>query len=217
MDNRISNQRYSPYLDSSAKRCLDIIVCLILLLPTILILLVIIPVVLIVDGRPALFFQRRIGRGSRKFLMPKIRTMKKHTHPNKPTCSYDTKAFTTKTGSLLRRHRLDELPQIFSVLAGKMSIVGPRPELPKVVKNYTAKEFKRLCARPGLTGLWQIRASRNQPIHKNIRYDLYYLRYASLWLDIRILAETIPFVLKAGSKIFYEKNRLYTYNLSVPE
>ncbi|MHC5060702.1 MAG: sugar transferase [Planctomycetota bacterium] len=217
MDNRISNQRYSPYLDSSAKRCLDIIVCLILLLPAVLMLLVILPVALIVDGRPALFFQRRVGRGGKEFLMPKIRTLKKHAHPNKPACSYDTEAFTTKTGSLLRRHRLDELPQIFSVLAGKMSLVGPRPELPDVVKNYTAKEFKRLCARPGLTGIWQIKASRNQPIHKNIRYDFYYLRKASLRLDIRILAETIPFVLRAGSKIFHEKNHLYTYNLPVPE
>lgn len=216
MDNRISNQRYSPYLDSSAKRCLDIIVCLILLLPTILILLVILPVVLLVDSGPVLFFQRRIGRSGGEFLMPKIRTLKKHAHPNKPTCSYDTEAFTTKTGSLLRRHRLDELPQIFSVLAGKMSLVGPRPELPDVVKNYTAKELKRLCARPGLTGLWQIKAPRNQPIHKNIRYDLYYLRKASLWLDIRILAETIPFALRTKSKIFYEDS-LYTYNLSVPE
>jgi lipopolysaccharide/colanic/teichoic acid biosynthesis glycosyltransferase len=217
MDNRFSNQRYSPYLDSTVKRCLDIIVCLILLIPAILILLIVLPVVLIFDGRPVLFFQRRIGRNGREFLMPKIRTLKNHAHPNKPACSYDIEAFATKTGKFLRRHRLDELPQIFSVLARKISLVGPRPELPDVVKNYTAKELKRLCAKPGLTGLWQIKASRNQPIHKNIRYDLYYLRNASLWLDIRILVETIPFVLRAESKIFYEKNCLYTYNLSLSE
>jgi len=217
MDSKISNQCYSPYLDSFAKKCVDIIVCLILFVPAALILLTVLPVVLIVDGRPVLFFQKRCGRKGREFLMPKIRTLKNHAHPNKPACSYNTEAFTTKTGSLLRRHRLDELPQIFNVLAGKMSLVGPRPELPDVVKNYKTKELKRLCARPGLTGLWQIRAPHNQPIHKNIRYDLYYIRHASLWLDIRILAETVPFVLKAGSKIFYEKNRLYTYNLSVPQ
>ncbi|MHC4397188.1 MAG: sugar transferase [Planctomycetota bacterium] len=216
MDNRFSNQRYSPYLNSAAKRCLDIIVCLILLIPVVLILLAVLPVVLIVDGRPVLFFQRRTGRNGKEFLMLKIRTLKKHVHPNKPACSYDIDAFTTKTGRFLRRHRLDELPQLFSVLAGKMSLAGPRPELPDVVKNYTAKELKRLCARPGLTGLWQIKAPRNQPIHKNIRYDFYYLRKASLWLDICILAETIPFVLRAKSKIFYE-NRLYTYNLSLSE
>ena len=217
MDNKISNQCYSPYLDSTTKRCLNIIISLILLVPAVLILLAILPVVLIVDGRPVLFFQRRIGRNGREFLMPKIRTLKNHAHPNKPACSYDIEAFTTKTGSFLRRHRFDELPQIFSVLAGKMSFVGPRPELPDVIKNYTAKELKRLCARPGLTGLWQIKAPHNQPIHKNIRYDLYYLRHASLWLDICILAETIPFVLRAESKNFYEKNSLYTFNLSLSE
>ena len=216
MNNRFSNQRYSPYLNSAPKKCLDIIVCLILLIPAVLILLAVLPVVLIVDGRPVLFFQRRIGRNGREFLMPKIRTLKKHAHPNKPACSYDTDAFTTKTGRFLRRHRLDEMPQIFSVITGKMSLVGPRPELPDVVKSYTAKELKRLDARPGLTGLWQIKAPRNQPIHKNIKYDFYYLRKASLLLDIRILAETIPFVLRAKSKIFYE-NRLYTYNLPVSE
>jgi len=130
---------------------------------------------------------------------------------------HDVNALTTKTGPFLRRHRLDELPQLFSVLAGKMSLVGPRPELSDVVKEYSRKECKRLCIRPGLTGIWQIKASRSQPIHENIQYDLYYLRKASLWLDIRILAGTIPFVLKAESKIFYEKNCLYPYNLSVPE
>ncbi len=203
MNNRFSNQCYSPYLDSSAKRCVDIIVCLILFVPAALILLIILPVVLIVDGRPVLFFQKRCGRNGREFLMPKIRTLKNHAHPNKPACSYNIEAFTTKTGRFLRRHRLDELPQIFSVLTGKMSLVGPRPELPDVVKNYTAKELKRLCAKPGLTGLWQVKAPHNQPIHKNIRYDLYYLKKASLWLDIRILAKTIPFVLRTESKFFY--------------
>jgi len=216
MDKRFSSHRYSPYLGSTTKRYLDIIVCLILLVPVLSILLVISVVVLIIDGWPVLFFQRRCGKDGREFIMPKIRTLKNHAHPNKPTCSYDIDAFTTKTGRFLRRHRLDELPQVFSVLAGKMSLVGPRPELPDVVKNYSAKELKRLCARPGLTGLWQIKAPRNQPIHKNIKYDLYYINNASLWLDIRILAETIPFVLRAKSKNFYEDS-LYTYNLSLSQ
>jgi len=215
MDNKFC-KGHSVYLDSAAKRSFDIIVCLFFLVPTVLILLVILPVVLIFDGKPILFFQRRCGKGSREFIMPKIRTLKNHAHPNKPTCSYDIDAFTTKTGRFLRRHRLDELPQISSVLAGQMSLVGPRPELPHVVENYSPQERKRLSAKPGLTGLWQIMASRSQPIHKNIKYDLYYINNASLWLDIRILAQTLPFVLKAESKIFYEDS-LFTYNLSVSE
>ena len=216
MDKRLSNQRHSPYLNSATKRCLDIIICLIVFVPTVLILLVVLSVVLIVDGRPVLFFQRRVGRRGRKFFLPKIRTLKNHAHPNKPTCSYDIEAFTTKTGKFLRRHRLDELPQVFSVLAGKMSLTGPRPELPDVVKSYRTKELKRLYAKPGLTGLWQIKAPRNRPIHKNIKYDLYYVRKATLLLDIRILAGTIPFVLRARSKFFYE-NRLCPHNLSLSE
>ncbi len=215
MDNKLC-KGHSPYLDSAAKRCLDIIVCLIFFVPVVLILLVILPIVLIVDGRPVLFFQKRCGKDGQEFVIPKVRTLKNHAHPNKPTCSYDIDAFTTRTGSFLRRHRFDELPQIFSVLAGKMSLVGPRPELPDVVKIYSAKQRKRICAKPGLTGLWQIKASRSQPIHKNIKYDLYYIENASLWLDIKILAATVPFVLKAESKIFYE-NSVYTYNLSMPQ
>lgn len=217
MDDRIFNQDYSSYLDSIAKRYFDIVVCFLLLIPTFLVLLVILPIVFIFDGWPILFFQLRMGRNGKKFLMPKIRTLKKHSHPNRPSCSYDVEAYTTSTGKFLRKHRFDELPQIFSVLAGKMSLVGPRPELPDVVKNYSIKERKRLCAKPGITGFWQINAPRSQPIHKNIGYDFYYLRKANLWLDIRILVQTIPFVLKAERKIIHEKTCIHTYNLSLPE
>lgn len=210
MDERFCSECYSPYLGSITKRCLDTVLCLLILAPVVLILLVILPVVLLVDGRPVFFFQKRVGRDAHVFLIPKIRTLKNHAHPNKPPYSYNIEAVTTKTGRFLRRYRLDELPQVFCVLSGKMSFVGPRPEIPSVVKNYTSKELQRLCAKPSLTGLWQIKAPRNQPIHKNIRYDIYYLRKASLWLDIRILAATIPFLLRAEGEIFYEENRLYT-------
>lgn len=213
MDSRTCGKRYSPYLDSYVKRGLDITVCLLLMMPTILILLVIMLTVLIFDGKPVIFFQKRVGKGGKQFVMAKVRTMKKHTPPSKPACSYDTAMFTTKTGRFLRKHRLDELPQIFSVLAGRMSLVGPRPELPNVVKNYKKKELKRICIRPGITGLWQIRAPHNQPIHRNIRYDLYYLKKANLMFDIRILAATIPFVLKQKKR--NNENCIYTYNLSL--
>ena len=217
MDNKTYTQSYSPYLESMVKRCFDITICLILIVPVILILMLVLPIVFIIDGCPILFFQRRIGKNGKRFLMPKIRSLNNHAHPDRPSCSYDIDSFTTKTGRFLRKHRIDELPQIFSVLSGKMSLVGPRPELPDVVENYSTTERKRLCAKPGITGLWQIKAARNQPIHKNIEYDFYYLKNASLWFDLRILCETIPFVLKAKSKIFYGKNRLYTYNISLPK
>jgi lipopolysaccharide/colanic/teichoic acid biosynthesis glycosyltransferase len=134
--------------------------------PAVLILLAVLPAVLIIDGRPVLFFQRHAGKNDKKFLMLKIRTLKNHTHPNKPTCTYNIDAFTTKTGRFLRRHRLDERPQIFSVMGGKMSLIGSMPELPDVVENYSAKELKRLCAIPGLTGLWQIKPPAINPYTK---------------------------------------------------
>ena len=190
---------YSPYLDSTTKRCFDVFVRMMLLPSVILTLLVILAVVFVVDGRPVLFFQRRVGKNNEEFVLPKIRTLKKYAHPDKPTHMNDISTLTTKTGKFLRIHRLDELPQIFSVLMGKMSLVGPRPELPNVINGYSQKERRRLCVCPGLTGLWQIRASRKQPIHENIQNDFYYLRKANLWLDIRILAETVSFVLKAES------------------
>lgn len=147
--------------------------------------------------------------------MPKIRTLKKHTPSNRPACSYDINAFTTTTGKFLRRYRLDELPQILVVLTGRMSLVGPRPALPDIAESYSKKEARRLATMGGITGLWQIRAGRNQPIHKNIRYDLYYLRKASLWLDIRILAATIPFMLNPRTKGIDEKDCIYTYDVSL--
>lgn len=217
MDNKCFGFHYSPYVNSKTKRCLDIFICLLFLIPAILILLAIIPIVLIFDGRPVLFFQKRVGKNGKEFLMPKIRTLKKHTHPNRLACSYNIDSFVTRTGCFLRKHRLDELPQIFSVLTGKMSMVGPRPEIPNIAKSYSKKECQRLCSRPGLTGLWQIKASRNHPIHQNIKYDIYYLKKASFWFDIRILGATIPFVLNPKHRNSNEENRLHTYSLSLPK
>ena len=96
----------------------------------------------------------------------------------------------------MRKYRLDELPQLFSVLTGHMSFVGPRPELPEVVAIYQPIHRKRLSVKPGITGLWQIRGNRTVLIHQDIKYDLYYLRKANFWLDIKILILTVPFVLK---------------------
>jgi colanic acid/amylovoran biosynthesis glycosyltransferase len=200
MYSRDFGKQYSPYLNSITKRIFDLFICALLLVPSILILLLLAVVVLILDGRPVFFVQKRSGKNGKIFCMPKIRTLKIGTDPDKPACSYDINAFTTTVGKFLRRYRLDELPQIFVVMTGRMSLVGPRPELPIVVKNYSKKEARRLITMGGITGLWQVKAGRDQPIHKNIRYDLYYLRKASLWLDIKILIATIPFVLNQQTK-----------------
>ena len=198
MDRAGIKQNYSPYIDSRAKRCFDLLLCTAVILPSAIILSVTLIAVLLFDGLPLMFFQKRTGRNGRSFYMPKVRTLKKGTLPDKPSCSFDVDRFTTLTGRFLRTHRIDELPQLFCVLTGRMSMVGPRPELESIANGYNFKQLKRLSARPGITGLWQIKGSRNKPIHKDIKYDLYYLRKASLSLDIKILLKTITFVLKTG-------------------
>ena len=96
-----------------------------------------------------------------------------------------------------------------------MSLVGPRPELPGIVATYTLRHTERLIAKPGLTGLWQLMGNHNKPIHRNIKYDLYYLRKAGLWLDIKILIGTIPFVFipKVTGRTY--EDRVYTCDISL--
>lgn len=101
----------------------------------------------------------------------------------------------TRVGRVLRRTSLDELPQLFNVLKGQMSLVGPRPVPPYEVACYRNGEHKRLAALPGITGLWQVNGRCRVSFEEMIRMDLEYIRNASLWLDLRILLLTIPAVL----------------------
>jgi lipopolysaccharide/colanic/teichoic acid biosynthesis glycosyltransferase len=101
----------------------------------------------------------------------------------------------TRIGRLLRRTSLDELPQLFNVLKGQMSLVGPRPVPPYEVACYRNGEHKRLMALPGITGLWQVNGRCQVPFEEMIRMDLEYVRKASFWLDLQILFLTIPAVL----------------------
>jgi lipopolysaccharide/colanic/teichoic acid biosynthesis glycosyltransferase len=101
----------------------------------------------------------------------------------------------TRVGRMLRRTSLDELPQLFNVLKGQMSLVGPRPVPPYEVACYRNSENKRLAALPGITGLWQVNGRCRVSFEEMIRMDLEYIRNASLWLDLRILLLTIPAVL----------------------
>jgi lipopolysaccharide/colanic/teichoic acid biosynthesis glycosyltransferase len=95
----------------------------------------------------------------------------------------------------LRRISLDELPQLINVLAGDMSIVGPRPEMPFIVEKYQEWEKKRLSVKPGLTGLWQVIGRQELPLEENVQYDYYYIKNRSLIMDISIVLRTIPALL----------------------
>ncbi len=189
------NKRYSTYLDSWTKRCFDIVICALLLLPALIIMGLAGLNILIREGRPVFFTHSRAGRNGKLFWMTKLRTLRMDADPYKLSPESDKELLATATGKSLRRHRIDELPQLFPVLTGRMSMVGPRPELPDVVATYRRLDRRRLLVKPGVTGLWQIAADRNPRVDHDIKYDLYYLRKASLWLDMKIVVMTIPFVL----------------------
>jgi lipopolysaccharide/colanic/teichoic acid biosynthesis glycosyltransferase len=101
----------------------------------------------------------------------------------------------TRVGRLLRRFSLDELPQLFNILAGTMSVVGPRPEMPYLVERYQPWQRKRFAVPPGLTGWWQVNGRSDKPMHLHTEDDLYYIQNYSIWLDLQIIARTIWVVL----------------------
>jgi exopolysaccharide biosynthesis polyprenyl glycosylphosphotransferase len=142
---------------------------------------------------PIFFIQERVGRYGKKFNMFKFRTMYVDApkYDLSPTRGSDPRI--TRLGRLLRRSSLDELPQLFNVLRGEMSLVGPRPEMPFIVEKYSALHRQRLEVTPGITGLWQLSADRMYLIHENIEYDLYYIRNRSFFIDLAIIFHTIAF------------------------
>ncbi|MBC7288521.1 MAG: sugar transferase [Armatimonadetes bacterium] len=178
-----------------AKRAMDIIAAAVLLLLFSPLLLVIAWLIRRETGASALFVQERVGYRGRLFKMYKFRTMRPDAHPyaEAPRDPYDPRV--TPTGRWLRRYSLDELPQLLNVIKGDMSLVGPRPEMPFIVERYKPWQRRRLEAKPGITGLWQIMGRKDIPLVDNIEYDFYYLRHQSLLLDIEILLRTIPAVL----------------------
>jgi lipopolysaccharide/colanic/teichoic acid biosynthesis glycosyltransferase len=113
-----------------------------------------------------------------------------------PTQSSDTRI--TSVGRFLRRTSLDELPQLINVFLGNMSLVGPRPEMPFIVRRYNSRQRQRLQVVPGITGLWQLSADRAFPIHENIHYDLSYIRNRSFFMDLAILLHTPLRALRGG-------------------
>ena len=144
---------------------------------------------------PVIFKQRRVGYKSRNFYMYKFRTMYPETprFAKPPRSSEDPRI--TPIGKWLRKTSLDEIPQLINVIAGEMSLVGPRPEMPQIVKKYTAWQKKRLEVKPGLTGLWQILGRKDLPLSENLEYDFYYINNQSFLLDLIIILKTIPKVL----------------------
>ncbi len=158
--------------------------------------LVITAAIRLFDGKPVFFKQNRIGAGGCTFQIFKFRTMRRGSPSYAPTPQDESDPRVTTLGHWLRRTSLDEIPQLWNVLLGEMSLVGPRPEMPFIVHHYNQAQRQRLNIKPGITGLWQISPDRALAIHENMDYDLYYIRNQSLLLDLAILAKTVTAVLK---------------------
>lgn len=144
-------------------------------------------------GSPILFAQVRPGLGGKPFLMYKFRTM----HPIDPDRGWtDDASRLTRLGSLLRSTSIDELPTIWNIVNGDMSLVGPRPLLMRYLDRYTNEQARRMEVRPGLTGLAQVSGRNEQGWEERFACDVFYVENYSLWLDIKILARTAWTVLK---------------------
>jgi lipopolysaccharide/colanic/teichoic acid biosynthesis glycosyltransferase len=181
------------------KRAFDILISTILLLILSPVYLALALAVRLMDGSPILFYQPRLGRAGVPFDIYKFRTMVPDApdirNPDGSAASALDDPRVTRVGQFLRRTSLDELPQLFNVFKGDMSLVGPRPDQVDQLAYYTEEETLKLSVRPGITGLAQISGRNQISWQQRKRLDLEYVRNQSLWLDIRILIKTIPYVL----------------------
>lgn len=179
------------------KRTIDITISTIALLFLSIPLLIIAIVVKISSSGPIFFITKRVGRNNKVFLMPKFRTM----HVGTPVLGthelINHEKHITRIGSFLRRTSLDELPQLFSVIKGDLSLVGPRPSLPNEYRlNHLRKQYMVHELLPGITGWAQINGRDNLTIEQKAQFDAEYLFKRSAWFDIKIILRTIFFVLK---------------------
>ncbi|GIV62073.1 MAG: hypothetical protein KatS3mg044_0939 [Rhodothermaceae bacterium] len=174
----------------SFKRAFDVAAAGVLLVSSAPLLGLIALLIWLDDGRPVLFRQTRAGREGHPFTVYKFRTLHTgHHDPRRPGEAV------TRTGRFLRRWGLDELPQLWNVLRGDMSLVGPRPTLPEQVACYGPFERQRLAVRPGLTGWAQIHGRNALSWPERIRLDVWYVEHLGPGLDLRILVRTLPALL----------------------
>jgi lipopolysaccharide/colanic/teichoic acid biosynthesis glycosyltransferase len=151
------------------------------------------------DGGPVFYRQRRVGLHGEEFDLLKLRTME--VDADQKGAGYavnEGDPRITRAGRVLRRLSLDELPQLWNVLRGDMSLIGPRPTLAYQVERYTPRQRRRLEVKPGITGWAQIHGRARLPWDKRIELDVWYVEHRSPWLDLKILART-PLALFAGT------------------
>ena len=151
------------------------------------------------DGGPVLYRQRRVGLRGEEFELVKLRTMVVGAETRGAGWAVNEgDPRITRVGRLLRRLSLDELPQLWNVVRGDMSLVGPRPTLGYQVERYTARQRRRLDVRPGITGWAQIHGRARLPWEERIELDVWYVEHRSAWVDLKILLRT-PMALFGGT------------------
>jgi lipopolysaccharide/colanic/teichoic acid biosynthesis glycosyltransferase len=202
---RQSAARHFPY-DTTLKRLLDVVLASLGLVATLPIWLVIVVAIKLDSPGPAIFVQDRVGIHGRRFRFYKFRSMYADAEQrlaelaasnevSGPVFKMRLDPRVTRVGQLLRRTSLDELPQLLNILSGEMSLVGPRPPLPKEVAQYRPSDLVRLSVKPGLTCLWQISGRSTVGFDEWMEFDREYVRRMSLQLDLSILMRTVWAVL----------------------
>jgi exopolysaccharide biosynthesis polyprenyl glycosylphosphotransferase len=188
------------------KRLLDLFVSLVMLIVLFPLMALTAILIKLTSPGPVFFIQKRVGMNQREFKLYKFRSMVANAEERKsallhlnerdgPAFKIENDPRITPLGRFLRKTSIDELPQLFNVLTGKMSLVGPRPPLPEEVEKYEWLFRKRLSVKPGITCIWQISGRNNVSFERWMEMDHEYIENWTVWLDLQILLKTIPAVL----------------------
>jgi len=183
------------------KRNVDVLLATLMLAVTAPILLAVCLAIVLDSPGPPLYRQWRMGRAGRPFRIIKLRTMVTNAHRLGPALTQHRDPRITRVGSLLRRWSIDELPQLINVLAGHMSLVGPRPEIVSIVETYTPQQREVFRVRPGMTGWAQVNGRDDLPIPEKLEFDREYVSRRSTLMDLSIMARTAGVVVSGrGTK-----------------
>jgi lipopolysaccharide/colanic/teichoic acid biosynthesis glycosyltransferase len=208
-----TREAVAPVVSGSVlKRGMDIVLALLALVVLSPLLLAIALAIKVDSPGPVLFKQERLGRGRKTFIMLKFRSMRVdagdalHREAVKRTAHNHRREIgtfkslddprVTRFGRFLRTWNLDELPNLFNILRGEMSIVGPRPALDYELPYYKDWYFRRFAVRPGLTGLWQVKRAAAEDFDAMVRLDVDYVERMSVWLDLKLIAITVPSIIR---------------------
>jgi lipopolysaccharide/colanic/teichoic acid biosynthesis glycosyltransferase len=178
------------------KRALDLGIAVVAILISLPIVLLSSVLIVLEDGRPIFFVQSRVGKDGAPFRLLKLRSMRANDVPSAEMVQIECfHPLTTNVGRLLRRLKIDELPQFYNVLRGELSVVGPRPTIIEQVNQYSGFQRRRLEIRPGLTGWAQVNGNVTLPWETRIALDVWYIDHRSLVLDVVILIKTLATVM----------------------